>query len=167
MSSTLIEATTQDLSAGIPEHHRADISVRSQLVPGTATQVSIDTGTFTWTIDEPEGLGGTNLGANPVEHLFAALGSCTVITYQVWAAQLGLTIEQISVDVDGAIDTRGFFGLDDTVRPGFADISVQVTVTGPESTQDYLRLADAVAQHCPVLDNLSHGTRIHRTFATA
>lgn len=167
MSSALIEAPAADLSADIPADHRVDIAVCSELVPGTATQVCVQAGRFAWTIDEPASLGGTDLGANPVEHLFAALGSCTVITYQVWARELGLTLDAITVDVAGAIDTRGFFGLDEDVRPGFADISVRITVHGPDSTEDYLRLADAVGAHCPVLDNLANGARIHRTFATA
>lgn len=167
MPSAIFEATEQDLTALIPAENRVDIAVRSELVPGTATQVQVRAGKFSWTIDEPAGLGGTDLGANPVEHLFSALGSCTVITYQVWAQQLGLTLERVDVDVEGSIDTRGFFGLDPQVRPGFADIAVRVTVTGPHSTEDYLRLADAVGRHCPVLDNLANGARIHRSFATA
>lgn len=167
MPSAVFEATEQDLTHLIPADNRVDIAVRTELVPGTATQVAVRAGRFSWTIDEPAGLGGTDLGANPVEHLFAALGSCTVITYQVWAQQLGLTLERIDVDVEGSIDTRGFFGLDEDVRPGFADISVKVSVSGPHSTEDYLRLADAVGSHCPVLDNLTNGARVHRSFTTS
>ena len=42
------------------------------------------------------------------------------------------------------MDIRGFLGFDDTVRPGFTAIRVEVTVAGPESTDRYAELAAAV-----------------------
>ena len=90
--------------------------------------------------------------ANPVQYALAALGSCQAITYHIWAAQLGIELDSVSVRVEGDLDLRGFFGLDDTVRPGFTAVRVEVTVTGPESTERYAELAAAVDEHCPVLD---------------
>lgn len=52
---------------------------------------------------------------------------------------------------------RGFFGLDDNVRPGFQQIRVTVNVSGPETAERYQELQDAVDAHCPVLD-LTTGT---------
>ena len=58
-------------------------SVQGRLVTGT--EVAITARQHEFTIDEPDALGGTDKGANPIEHLLAALASCTVISYQVWA----------------------------------------------------------------------------------
>ena len=82
--------------------------VRAQLVTGT--QVHVTAGSHEFTIDEPAGLGGTDLGANPVEHLLAALGACQVITFQVWAGTLGLRLDSVDVQLSGHLDLRGFFG---------------------------------------------------------
>lgn len=139
------------------------VDVTSSLVPGTATQVANRARQHEFTIDEPASLGGGDLGANPVEHLLAALGACTVISYQVWAGKLGLTVDSVDVRLHGEIDTRGFFGLDESVRPGFGGIELGITVSGPESDADYRRLADAVEQHCPVLDSLTNGVPVTRT----
>ncbi|TVT03423.1 OsmC family protein [Amycolatopsis bartoniae] len=43
-----------------------------------------------FSVDEPQPLSGTDVAANPVEYALAALGSCQVITYQFWAAKLGV-----------------------------------------------------------------------------
>lgn len=43
-------------------------------------QVKAQSSEFTVTIDEPEQLGGTNTGMNPVELILAALGACQAIT---------------------------------------------------------------------------------------
>lgn len=135
-------------------------TVQGSLVRGTPTQVAITARQFDFTIDEPASLGGTDQGANPIEHLLAALASCTVISYQVWAEKLGLRLEGVDVDLSGDIDIAGFLGTDESVRPGFQGIELGVRLTGPESAADYRRLEEAVATHCPVLDNLTHGVPV-------
>lgn len=138
-------------------------AVEGSLVRGTATEVAITAGAHEFTIDEPAALGGTDKGANPIEHLLAALASCTVISYQVWAEKLGLTLDGVDVDLKGDIDLAGFFGTEEGVRPGFQGIELAVRLTGSESEADYRRLEEAVATHCPVLDNLTHGVPVRTT----
>ena len=105
----------------------------------------------------------TDKGANPIEHLLAALASCTVISYQVWAEKLGLSLDGVDVDLTGDIDLAGFFGTGEGVRPGFQGIELGVRLSGPESEADYRRLEEAVATHCPVLDNLTNGVPVRTT----
>nr|WP_257908385.1 OsmC family protein [Janibacter limosus] len=94
-----------------------EVTTRGSLVTGT--EVTLTSRQFSYTIDEPPAPGGTDKGANPVEHLLAALASCTVISYRVWADKLGLTVDTIDVDLRGDLDLAGFLGTDDSVRPGF------------------------------------------------
>lgn len=140
--------------------------VRTSLVVGTATQVSVHAGKHTFTIDEPADLGGADTGANPVEHLLAALGSCQVISYQVWADKLGLRLDEVDITVAGDLDLRGFFGLDADVRPGFNSIQVEVRLSGPELADRYAELVREVERHCPVLDNLSAPVPVTTTIIT-
>lgn len=141
-------ATTRSETA--PQHLTPQ--VRATLVTGT--QVHVTAGSHEFTIDEPAGLGGTDLGANPVEHLLAALGACQVITFQVWAGTLGIRLDSVDVQLSGHLDLRGFFGTAEGVRPGFDGIQVDVRITGPETRERYDALVAAVEEHCPVLDNL-------------
>ena len=141
-------------------------SVHTSLVPGTATEVQVTAGEHAFTIDEPPALGGTDRGANPVEHLLAALGSCQVITVQVWAQQLGIDVEAVEVDLSGELDLRGFLGLSDEVRPGFSSIDVAVVIQGPEAPERYQELIEAVERHCPVQDTLG-GVPISASYTAA
>ena len=108
------------------------------------------------TIDEPEAIGGSDEGPNPVELILAALGSCQEITYRAYAAALGISINNISVEMEGDIDFRGFFGVDDNIRPGFEKIRARVKIESDAPESDIERLRKTVNSHCPVLDILSN-----------
>lgn len=166
MTSTGIDTTAPDATATPADEatneHLLPVAVTSSLVPGSV-RVTNTARQHEFVIDEPASLGGDDRGATPVEHLLAALGACTAISYQVWADKLELTVDRVDVRLNGTIDLQGFFGLSDEVRPGFQGIDLDVTVTGPHSTADYQRLADTVERHCPVLDNLTHGVPVTRT----
>ena len=112
------------------------------------------------TVDEPATLGGQDAAANPVEHALAALISCQVVSYRFWAARLGVALDDVQVVVEGDLDVRGFFGLDDAVRPGFTGVRVHVTLAGPESPDRYAELRRTVDAHCPVLDLFGNVTPV-------
>ena len=160
----LLDATADALSS-TPEAAVIHPSATTSLVAGTATEVRVRAGRHAFTIDEPPVLGGTDLGANPVEHLLASLGSCQVITYQVWAAKLDIALDRIEVDVTGDLDVHGFFGLDPAVRPGFQGIEVSVRLSGPERVERYVELTAAVEEHCPVLDVLVNAVPVSSSYS--
>jgi uncharacterized OsmC-like protein len=161
--STLI-ADTRKAVADDPANAQALFSVQGTLVG--VTEVDIRTGAHSFKVDEPPALGGADLAANPVQYALASLGSCQAITYQFWAEQLGIGFDTLSVRVEGDLDIRGFFGFDDSVRPGFSAVRLEVTVTGPESPERYQDLAAAADQHCPVLDLFANPVPISRTLAS-
>lgn len=125
---------------------------------GVRTEIQI--GRHSVTIDEPPALGGQDAAINPVESALAALLSCQVVTYRFWAAKLGIPLDDVSVQTEGVLDVRGFFGLDDTVRPGFGEVRLAVELRGPASAADYTRLKETVDTHCPVLDLFSNATPV-------
>ena len=131
------------------------------------TEVDIRTGAHSFKVDEPASVGGADAAANPVQYALASLGSCQAITYRLWAAQLGVTLDSITVRVEGDLDLRGFFGVDDGVRPGLSAVRVEVTVAGPESEERYAELAAAVDAHCPVLDLFQNPVPVSRALRLA
>ena len=62
---------------------------------------------------------------------------------------------------------RGFFGVDDAVRPGFGEVRVVVTLDGPAEAERYQELAATVDAHCPVLDLFRNSTPVTTTVRTA
>jgi uncharacterized OsmC-like protein len=165
MSLVSLIDDTRKAVADDPASARALFSAQGTLVG--VTEVDIRTGAHTFKVDEPPVLGGADVAANPVQYALASLGSCQAITYQFWAAQLGLSFDRLTVRVEGDLDIRGFFGFDDTVRPGFTAIRVEVAVAGAESAERYAELAAAVDAHCPVLDLFKNPVPVTRVIASS
>jgi uncharacterized OsmC-like protein len=109
---------------------------------------------FRFTIDEPEVLGGTNKGPNPVEVLLGALGTCQQIVIAAYAAALGIELNKIEIDVRGKIDLRGLLSVAE-VPSGFQSINFDATIEAKNATAAQLEQLKALAlAHCPVLDTL-------------
>jgi len=147
-----------------PSRAALTMSVPSQLTEGVRCEAPIRQHPLT--VDEPAVLGGTDTGPSPVELILASLGTCQAITYRVWAAQLGIALDDVRVEAEGDIDLRRFFGLDENVRPGFGQIRLRVILEGPESPERYQELAEAVDRHCPVLDLVRDPVPVERTLVT-
>lgn len=118
-------------------------------------------------VDEPPTLGGGDTAANPVEVYLGALISCQIVTYRFWAQRLGIVVDDLSIEAEGDLDVRGFFGIDEQVRAGFQAVRVRVRVTGPETPARYAELQAAVEAHCPVLDLTTGVTPVETTLEAA
>jgi uncharacterized OsmC-like protein len=161
---TLIADTRKAITED-PAKAQAAFAAEGTLVG--VTEVDIRTGAHTFKVDEPPALGGLDIAANPVQYALASLGSCQAVTYRIWAEHLGVELDSVSVRVEGDLDLRGFFGTDDSVRPGFTAVRVEVAVTGPETPQRYAELAAAVDEHCPVLDLFRNPVPVTRGIVSA
>lgn len=129
------------------------------------TYVKLVSREHTIEVDEPDVLAGGNAHANPVEYALASLASCQAITYRFWAAKLGIQLDGLEIAAEGDLDLHGFFGLESGTRPGFTGVRLDVTPLGPESPERYRELADAVDEHCPVLDLFRNPTPVERRLA--
>jgi uncharacterized OsmC-like protein len=150
MSLTSVIAGTRLVVTDNPALSHAAFDAQGTVVG--VTEIDIQTGEHTFKVDEPLMLGGTDTGPNPFQYALGALASCLGITYCYWGAQLGIPFDALTVRVEGDADIRGFWGFDDTVRPGFSAVRASVIVTGQESDERYAELAAAVEKHSPVLD---------------
>src|ERR1700722_722666 len=165
MSVLSLIAPPRQAAAADPANAQALFSAQGTLVG--VTEVDIRTGAHTFKVDEPQALGGADIAANPVQYALASLGSCQAITYRIWATHLGIELDALSVRVTGDLDLRGFFGVDDSVRPGFTAVQVEVTLTGPETEERYAELAAAVDEHCPVLDLFKNPVPVTRALVAS
>ncbi|TAM71368.1 MAG: OsmC family peroxiredoxin [Microbacteriaceae bacterium] len=120
----------------------------------------ITAGRHSFVIDEPAALAGDDLAASPVEYALGALLSCQIVVYRLYAHALGIQVEEIDIAAEGDLDARRLFGLNEDVRPGFTDVRLAITITGPETEDRYQQLRAAVDAHCPVLDLFSNATPV-------
>lgn len=161
-SVTSLNAITDATRAAVADNPAAAAVVfKASARPEGTVGSEITLGTYRVHVDEPPSLGGQHTAPNPVEFYLASLLSCQVVTYRFWAERLGIQVDSLSATAEGDLDVRGFFGLDDNVRPGFHQIRVTVTVTGPDTDERYRELQEAVDAHCPVLDLTTGATPVH------
>lgn len=105
-------------------------------------------------IDEPEQLGGTDKGPNPVEYILAALGGCINVLVVSFAKNFDVELRGLQVHVEGDLDPDGFLGKNPNVRPGYEEIRYLVDIDSPSPTENVDALLAHVDKVCPVKDTL-------------
>lgn len=135
--------------------------VNGAAVGSVATAVTA--GKHAFLVDEPDALAGDDVAASPVEIALGALISCQVVVYRLYAQALGIRVDDIDIRAEGDLDARRLFGIDESVRPGFSDVRLAITITGPETDARYQQLREAVDAHCPVLDLFANPTPVNIT----
>src|SRR5947209_1144890 len=83
---------------------------------------------FTYDIDHPKVLVGSDVGPSPVEYLLHALAGCLTAGLANVAAARGVELTEVTSTVEGDIDLNGILGLDPGVRNGFQQIKVSFDV---------------------------------------
>ena len=115
--------------------------------------------------DEPRSLGGTDTAQSPIELFLTSIATCQAATYRLWAAELGVALDRVTVDVEGDIDLRGYLGLSDAVPPGYGALRMRVRLEGPETEERYRLLVDEAERHCPLLDAIARPLPLERELA--
>ena len=109
---------------------------------------------FVFTNGEPPILLGNNEGANPVEFLLHALAGCVTTTLITHATARGITIHELSTELEGDLDVRGLLGLDETVSPGYEQIRIKMDVKADCSDEELDDLLAYSQQHSPVCNTI-------------
>lgn len=149
LTEAILSIREQTRAAG--DAARATFVAETRLVEGFRTEAHVRQ--FTFGIDEPAALGGTDTAPNPVEMVLAALGTCQEIVYATHARILGIPLDSVSVRVSGELDPRGFLGVAD-VPAGFRSVQFDVEISSAAPADDVARLVREVNARCPVLDIL-------------
>jgi uncharacterized OsmC-like protein len=105
---------------------------------------------FTFTNGEPPVLLGNNEGANPVEFLLHALAGCVTTTTVLHAAARGITVFELSTELEGEIDVQGLLGLDEGISPGYQQIRIKMHIAADCSDEELDDLLGFAQAHSPV-----------------
>ncbi|MDR7008931.1 OsmC family protein [Paraburkholderia strydomiana] len=110
--------------------------------------------------DEPTELLGLNSAPNPQELLMAALNACLSVGYVANAAAMGITVYSLEIETSGELDLRGFLGLDETVNPGYNEVSYVVRLHTDASRERVAELHTVVTRTSVNLANFSKPIRM-------
>lgn len=160
----LINAVSQDASQG-----QLAFQASTSWVDGTRSVTQIKSfewagqayaRDFTLTIDEPEEIGGTNMGPNPQEVLLAALNACILATFVDLCSIQGIVLEKVEITSTGKLDLRGFFKLDETVPAGYHALRWTLKVKGNATPEQFQQVYEATLSASPNVWNLAHSVSI-------
>ncbi|MGJ4788802.1 OsmC family peroxiredoxin [Leptospira koniambonensis] len=107
-----------------------------------------------WVVDEPEILGGTDQGPNPVELVLGGLASCVGVLVSLYAPAHKVELKDFNVFVEGDLDLDGFQEIA-AVRPGFSQIRYRVDIETDSPKENVNSLLSHIERICPVKDTLS------------
>lgn len=55
---------------------------------------------------------------NPIELALCSLCACQTITTAIFSGFYGIPVDDVTVEVEGEMDSDGFGGVDPNIRPG-------------------------------------------------
>lgn len=110
--------------------------------------------------DEPFELLGRNTAPNPQELLMAALNACITVGYVAGAATRGIALDALEIETSGALDLRGFLGIDAAVPAGYETICYTVRVKGAGTPEQFREIHEAVVKTSPNYFNLTRPVKI-------
>lgn len=148
---------------------RVEFRVRSEWKGQTRSRTSVTSYTiggqevhrsFTIIADEPFELLGRNTAPNPQELLMAALNACITVGYVACAAAKGVTLDKLEIETEGALDLRGFLGIDPTVPPGYEVIQYVVRIKGSASPEQFQEIHETVMKTSPNYFNITRPVRL-------
>ncbi len=114
-------------------------------------------------LDEPEALGGTDRGMNPVEALLGALGACKCIVAKSFAADQGVRLRAIAIELEGTLDPDGFTGADPQAKVGFSTIRTRYRIDAENTDAELDAFIAFIDGHCPVMDTIVHPPSFEHT----
>jgi uncharacterized OsmC-like protein len=110
--------------------------------------------------DEPACLLGSDLGANPVEHLLAALAGCLTTTLVLFASAEGVKLDEITSKFEADASLLGILGIDENVRMGFDEIRVTFDIKSAAPRAKIQELLELAKSRSGVFDMLTNRTPV-------
>ena len=119
----------------------------------------VSTASHYWLADEPESVGGNNMGPDPYEHLLAGLGACTAMTLRMYATRKNLAIKHIKVELK---HSRNYL-LDcqecEEQSQGIEAIVREISFIGELDAKQQVRFLE-IADKCPVHKTLHNNVKV-------
>ena len=153
------------------ERNAKAVSLRPAVGQGTAISrarlrdglsCDVQEGNWKLVVGMPQSMGGANEGPTPGVFGRAAFGTCLAISYGMWAARLGVSLESVEIDVYADYDARGELDASSDVRPGYLEIRYVVRIESSAPESDVLRVLDTADKCSTFVDVFSNGVPLRR-----
>lgn len=106
--------------------------------------------------DEPEDVGGTNLGGTPYDLLVSALGACTAMTIRMYANHKKIDLDEVKVNLSMGRKYAEDADNPDAPSTRIEFIDREIELTGNLTSEQRERIIQ-IADRCPVHKTLTQG----------
>lgn len=137
-----------------------DIKFRVNAHSVNQTKLLVKARGFELTLDEPQDLGGTNEGANPVEFILAGYAGCLNVMAHVCAKELGIKLKGVKINIVGNLNPARIFGKSFEERAGYKEIKATIKPDCEADDVTMKKWLAAICDRCPVGDNLKNATDV-------
>ena len=104
---------------------------------------------YTLVCDEPQSLGGSDKGPNPLEFFMSAIGFCENVTFARFAALRGLEFDSLETSVRAHWDRRGQ-GEWEGIDPVFKDFVIETRIKSSAPVDKILETVRTTHLRCPM-----------------
>ncbi len=125
-----------------------------------AMRVDVTAREHTVIIDQPQGMGGKNAGANPLEIFLFSLGGCLGTVASIVANQERIKLNKFDLAVEGDLDTDYLMGKTKEGRAGFTEIRISVDIDADMTDEEKQEFFEKVDSRCPISDNMLNNTKL-------
>ncbi len=126
-------------------------SIRATGVWEGSMTTRVESRGFTFRIDEPEVVGGTDQSPTPMQYVVGAVNGCVTVVIETVAAERGIPIDAIDTFSHAHQDVRGFNGTAD-VSPHFTDFTLTIGLSTPVPEAELDGFKREVEKRCPAIN---------------
>jgi len=116
---------------------------------------------YTMIFDFPPQFSGEGKGPTVCEACMSSLGACITQTIIVHATARGIHLDNITIDLQGSVDLRGFTGISNEVRPGAQEFKLNVNIKSSSASKEQVAEIYEIGKRLsPAFDTLTNGTSV-------
>jgi uncharacterized OsmC-like protein len=116
---------------------------------------------YTMLFDFPPQFSGEGKGPTVCEACMSSLGACLTQTIIAHATARGIHLDNITIDLQGNVDLRGFTGISNEVRPGAQEFRVKVNIKSRSASKEQIAEIYEIGKRLsPAFDTLTNGTSV-------
>ena len=126
----------------------------------TPIRSRITTRNFSFVVDEPKELGGTDEAPNPVEYLLGSYAGCLHVVANIVAKEQKLDVGKIKISISGELDPNRFLTASTGSRAGYQSLKVDISTSNSIPSEASQRFLAAISDRCPINDTIKNSTPV-------
>lgn len=124
--------------------------IHADIFNGDNCKITASVSGFDVKMDEPIDNGGDDSAPTPVDMLVSAISGCLHLTFSIFCALSGVSLEELHTEAEATIDRRCLLGNLDKYPPRLDSIHIKVMCSSDESEDKLLAILEKAHRSCPV-----------------